>query len=167
MINFYHVQTEPVNYFGLNTKTLMQAPAPISLCFPGMLLPLPTVLSYKYSVSQENCTFIPLDLVQSLAVMFVKVAVSLLAVFLAVASDMLVGAPVDADINSPEVQDALRFAVTQYNAQSNSVYTSQVVKVIKAQVQVRHFTGIFLLYKEKLPFPKYLCSQLMLCLHIT
>ncbi|XP_060780618.1 cystatin-like [Neoarius graeffei] len=68
--------------------------------------------------------------------MFVKVAVSLLAVFLAVASDMLVGAPVDADINSPEVQDALRFAVTQYNAQSNSVYTSQVVKVIKAQVQV-------------------------------
>ncbi|KAB5582073.1 hypothetical protein PHYPO_G00182960 [Pangasianodon hypophthalmus] len=68
--------------------------------------------------------------------MFVKVVAPLLAVFLAVASADLVGAPVDADINRPEVQDALRFAVAQYNAESDCIYTSQVVKVIKTQTQV-------------------------------
>ncbi|KAI5108513.1 cystatin-like [Silurus meridionalis] len=68
--------------------------------------------------------------------MLVKVVVSLLAVCLAVSSTVLVGAPVDADINSPETKEALRFAVAQYNADSDSVYTSEVVKVIKAQVQV-------------------------------
>ncbi|KAK3553955.1 hypothetical protein QTP70_017450, partial [Hemibagrus guttatus] len=68
--------------------------------------------------------------------MFVKVVASLLAVFMAVESVDLVGAPMDADINSPEVQDALRFAVAQYNAESKSIYTSQVVKVISVQTQV-------------------------------
>lgn len=67
--------------------------------------------------------------------MFVKVVTLLLAVFLAVESQMLVGAPVDADKNNPEVQAALQFAVARYNAQSNSVYTSQV-QVIKVQTQV-------------------------------
>lgn len=71
--------------------------------------------------------------------MIVKVVASLLAVFLAVESLDLVGAPADADINSPEVQDALRFAVAQYNAESKSIYTSQVVKVISVQTQVRYF----------------------------
>ncbi|XP_017319575.1 cystatin [Ictalurus punctatus] len=67
--------------------------------------------------------------------MFVKVA-ALLAVFLAVASAQISGAPADADIKNPEVKAALRFAVAQYNNQSNSIYLCKVVKVIKAQVQV-------------------------------
>ncbi|XP_017319572.1 cystatin [Ictalurus punctatus] len=68
--------------------------------------------------------------------MFVKVVAPLLAVFLTVASADLVGGPVDTDINNTEVQDALRFAVTQYNAESNCMYTSKVVNVIRAQTQV-------------------------------
>lgn len=70
--------------------------------------------------------------------MLVKVVALLLAVVLAVESARLVGAPVNVDINSPEIQDALRFAVAQYNADSDSTYTSQV-KVITAQAQVRDF----------------------------
>ncbi|KAG7334400.1 hypothetical protein KOW79_002807 [Hemibagrus wyckioides] len=65
-----------------------------------------------------------------------QVVASLFAVFLAVESLDLVGSPVDADINSPEVQDALRFAVAQYNVASKSIYTSRVVKVISVQTQV-------------------------------
>ncbi|KAF5901417.1 cystatin-like, partial [Clarias magur] len=42
---------------------------------------------------------------------------------------------VDVDINVPEIQDALQFAVTQHNKMRHKRYTSQVVKVIKAQKQ--------------------------------
>ncbi|TSN48515.1 Cystatin [Bagarius yarrelli] len=68
--------------------------------------------------------------------MLVKVVAPLLAVFLAVTSSDLVGAPVNADLNNPEVQEALRFAVAQYNSESNSVYISHVIKVISVQTQV-------------------------------
>ncbi|KAK2853031.1 hypothetical protein Q7C36_008232 [Tachysurus vachellii] len=68
--------------------------------------------------------------------MLVKVLAPLLTVFLALASADMVGAPEDADINSPEIQNALHFAVAQYNAESDSIYTSQIVKVISVQTQV-------------------------------
>lgn len=48
----------------------------------------------------------------------------------------MVGAPSDADINTPAVQDALNFAVGEHNRQSNDAYLNKVVKVIKAQRQV-------------------------------
>lgn len=98
--------------------------------------------------------------------MFVKVVAPLLAVLWVVASDNLLGAPEDVDINSPEVQDALRFAVAQYNEESDSIYTSQVVQVIKAQAQVRYFIGLFVYLKlikihtandTNHPFLHYVC----------
>ncbi|XP_058233658.1 cystatin-like [Hemibagrus wyckioides] len=68
--------------------------------------------------------------------MFIKVVASLLAVCVAVTNSALVGAPMDADINSPEVQNALCFAIVQHNSGSDSSYISQVVNVIKAQMQI-------------------------------
>lgn len=59
-----------------------------------------------------------------------------LLVTLASASTSLLGGPIDVDINTPEVQDALNFAVDELNKQSNDVYVSKVTKVIKAQSQV-------------------------------
>lgn len=107
---------------------------PLSLCFADTLLPLPPIFNLgSCTVSPEDCNL------HISVIMIVKVVASLLAVFLAVESLDLVGAPADADINSPEVQDALRFAVAQYNAESKSIYTSQVVKVISVQTQVRYF----------------------------
>lgn len=72
--------------------------------------------------------------------MFVKVLALLLAFSVAVASVAIVGAPFEVDVNCPDVRDALQFAVTQYNKESNKPYTSQFVKVVKAQKQVRYFS---------------------------
>ncbi|XP_060780617.1 cystatin-like [Neoarius graeffei] len=95
--------------------------------------------------------------------MFVKVAASLLAVFLAVTSARHIGATADADINCPEVQKILQFAVAQYNAHSDSIYTSQVVKVIKLQVQavigVKYiFTVVMVKTYPKKPTAGYTCT---------
>ncbi|KAG7334399.1 hypothetical protein KOW79_002806 [Hemibagrus wyckioides] len=68
--------------------------------------------------------------------MFLKVVAPLLAVFMTVTSLGLTGGPIDADVNSDDVQNALNFAVTQHNKASNDLYLSQVSKVIKAQKQV-------------------------------
>ncbi|XP_056147894.1 cystatin-like [Lampris incognitus] len=65
-----------------------------------------------------------------------KLVFPLLAALVAVGAAGLVGAPMDADINDPSVQEALRFAVVQHNQLTNSLYLSQVAKVIKAQQQV-------------------------------
>ncbi|KAL2083292.1 hypothetical protein ACEWY4_021065 [Coilia grayii] len=46
------------------------------------------------------------------------------------------GAPVDIDTNTPEVRDALKFAVDEFNKQKNYTYTFTVGTVIKAQMQV-------------------------------
>ncbi|XP_060727796.1 cystatin-like [Tachysurus vachellii] len=80
--------------------------------------------------------FIAQGLGRNSMIMLVKVLAPLLTVFLALASADMVGAPEDADINSPEIQNALHFAVAQYNAESDSIYTSQIVKVISVQTQV-------------------------------
>ncbi|KAI5108514.1 cystatin-like [Silurus meridionalis] len=68
--------------------------------------------------------------------MIVKVAVLLLALCLALAKDNLVGAPTNSNMNDPQVQEALSFAVAQYNEDSGSLYTSHVLHVIKVQTQV-------------------------------
>ncbi|KAF5901416.1 cystatin-like, partial [Clarias magur] len=74
--------------------------------------------------------------------MLVKVVVPLLVLVLAVTSNPLVGGPEDADVNDPDFKEALQFAVTEYNAKSNSIYTSKVVKVIKAQKQAKVVDGL-------------------------
>ncbi|XP_059405062.1 cystatin-like [Carassius carassius] len=68
--------------------------------------------------------------------MFHKVIMLFLVMTLAVASAGVPGAPVDADINDKDVQKALRFAVAQYNRQSNDVRVWKVSKVIRVQQQV-------------------------------
>ncbi|XP_016128037.1 cystatin-like [Sinocyclocheilus grahami] len=68
--------------------------------------------------------------------MYIKMIVSFLAVTLAVASAGLTGAPMDADMNDEGVQNALQFAVAQYNRQSNDAFVRQVSEVIKVQKQV-------------------------------
>ncbi|XP_052006970.1 cystatin C (amyloid angiopathy and cerebral hemorrhage) [Xyrauchen texanus] len=68
--------------------------------------------------------------------MYLKMIVSVFAVILAVASSAMVGAPVDADMNDEGVQNALQFAVVQYNRKSNDAYVRQVSEVISAQRQV-------------------------------
>uniref|UniRef100_A0A671RXN4 Cystatin-like n=1 Tax=Sinocyclocheilus anshuiensis TaxID=1608454 RepID=A0A671RXN4_9TELE len=65
-----------------------------------------------------------------------KMIVSFLVVTLAVASAGVPGGPVDANINDEDVQKALRFAVAQYNRQSNDEFVRKVSKVIKVQQQV-------------------------------
>ncbi|KAI7805824.1 cystatin C (amyloid angiopathy and cerebral hemorrhage) [Triplophysa rosa] len=68
--------------------------------------------------------------------MYVKMIVSVLAVILAVASAGMVGGPVDADMNDQGAQDALQYAVAQYNRGSNDAFVSQVCEVIKVQKQL-------------------------------
>ncbi|XP_066535144.1 cystatin-like [Hoplias malabaricus] len=68
--------------------------------------------------------------------MLVKLMFALLALFLAAEGSSLVGAPISADMNETEVQDALQFAVVQHNRASNDMWTSQVTKVIRVQKQV-------------------------------
>uniref|UniRef100_I3JUQ5 Zgc:163030 n=1 Tax=Oreochromis niloticus TaxID=8128 RepID=I3JUQ5_ORENI len=69
-----------------------------------------------------------------------KVALTVLAAVLAVGYGAMVGDMVgglkDADINDEGVQNALNFAIIQYNRDSNDLYISQVVEVIKVQSQV-------------------------------
>ncbi|KAF5901415.1 cystatin-like, partial [Clarias magur] len=65
-----------------------------------------------------------------------KVVALLLAVFLAVGSAGLVGGAREVDKDREDVQDALKFAVTQHNKASNDAFLSQVSRVIKAQTQV-------------------------------
>ncbi len=68
--------------------------------------------------------------------MYFKMIVPIFAVILAVASAGLVGAPMDADMNDEGVQNALQFAVAQYNSQSNDAFVRQVSEVINVKKQV-------------------------------
>ncbi|XP_056108963.1 cystatin-like [Rhinichthys klamathensis goyatoka] len=68
--------------------------------------------------------------------MYFKMIVAFLAVMLAVASAGLVGGPIDADMNDDGAQNALQFAMVQYNKQSNDVFVRQVSEVVKVQKQV-------------------------------
>ncbi|XP_077092682.1 cystatin-like [Siphateles boraxobius] len=68
--------------------------------------------------------------------MHLKMIVAFLAVMLVVASAGLVGGPVDADMNDEGAQNALQFAMAQYNRQSNDAFVHQVSEVVKVQKQV-------------------------------
>ncbi|XP_060727468.1 cystatin-like [Tachysurus vachellii] len=46
------------------------------------------------------------------------------------------GGVMDVNVNIDEVQNALKFAVSQHNKASNNIYISQVSRLIKAQAQV-------------------------------
>uniref|UniRef100_A0A1A8NLG3 Cystatin domain-containing protein n=1 Tax=Nothobranchius rachovii TaxID=451742 RepID=A0A1A8NLG3_9TELE len=65
-----------------------------------------------------------------------KIGFPLLVVLFAVGLGSLVGGPEDIDPNDDGVQNALNFAVAQYNRGSNDMYQHGVVEVIKAQSQV-------------------------------
>ncbi|XP_066535768.1 cystatin-like [Hoplias malabaricus] len=68
--------------------------------------------------------------------MFVKMVVMILALSLATVNSYIAGGVIDADINAPEVQEALQFAIAEYNRVTNSMWVSQVSKVIQVQQQV-------------------------------
>ncbi|KAM9477730.1 cystatin-like [Clarias gariepinus] len=68
--------------------------------------------------------------------MLVKVVVPVLVLVFAVTSQIIVGGLEDADINDPDIKQALQFAVAEYNVKSNSIYTSKVIRVISAQKQI-------------------------------
>ncbi|XP_062375103.1 cystatin-like isoform X2 [Sardina pilchardus] len=68
----------------------------------------------------------------------------------------------DIDVNSPEVKDALNFAVDEFNRQ-NDVYIYKVVKVIKATSQV--VSGIMYRFEVEMsisgckPSPQEICAK--------
>lgn len=68
--------------------------------------------------------------------MYLKMIVLFLAVSLAVTSAGIPGGVADADIKDADVQKALRFAVAQYNKQSNEAFVRKVTRVIRVQQQV-------------------------------
>ncbi|XP_059358714.1 cystatin-like [Carassius carassius] len=68
--------------------------------------------------------------------MYLKMIVLFLVVSLAVTNAGIPGGIVNADINDADVQKALRFAVAQYNRQSNEAFVRKVTKVIRVQQQV-------------------------------
>lgn len=79
--------------------------------------------------------------------MYVKMIVPVLSVILAVASAGLVGAPVDGNMNDDtEAQNALQYAVAQYNRASNDAFMRDVSEVIKLQKQVSAFICVLPLY---------------------
>ncbi|XP_028844006.1 cystatin-like [Denticeps clupeoides] len=53
-----------------------------------------------------------------------------------VEGDVMVGGPMDVDINDQSAQNALKFAVAQHNKGSNDVFVSAVQNVIEARKQV-------------------------------
>lgn len=68
-----------------------------------------------------------------------KVVFPFLAALLAVGAGGLTGGFQDVDVNDEGAQNALNFAVVQYNRGSNDVFLSQVAEVVKVQRQVRNF----------------------------
>uniref|UniRef100_A0AAR2LLG4 Cystatin domain-containing protein n=2 Tax=Pygocentrus nattereri TaxID=42514 RepID=A0AAR2LLG4_PYGNA len=69
-------------------------------------------------------------------VMFLKVVIPLAVLCLTVEGSRLVGAPMDTTLADQGAQDALRFAVAQYNGASHDMYLSKVSRVISVQKQV-------------------------------
>ncbi|XP_056147889.1 cystatin-like [Lampris incognitus] len=64
-----------------------------------------------------------------------KLVFPVLVACLAFGAADLVGGLTDADINDPRVQDALLYFAGNHNRRSNSLFLSQVTKVMKAQQQ--------------------------------
>ena len=51
-------------------------------------------------------------------------------------SDALTGAPVQADINDPYIQEIASTAVDEVDRRSNALYRQKVVKIVEAEKQV-------------------------------
>lgn len=62
--------------------------------------------------------------------------VPIFAVILAVASAGMVGAPMDIDMTDQGAQEALNYAVVQYNRASNDAFVRQVSHVVNVQRQL-------------------------------
>uniref|UniRef100_A0A8C3WW79 Cystatin C n=1 Tax=Catagonus wagneri TaxID=51154 RepID=A0A8C3WW79_9CETA len=56
----------------------------------------------------------------------------------------LLGGLIDADVNEEGVQQALSFALSEYNKASNDVYHSRVLRVVRARKQVVSGMNYFL-----------------------
>ncbi|XP_008708214.1 cystatin-C-like [Ursus maritimus] len=52
------------------------------------------------------------------------------------AKSSLVGGELDADVNEEGVQQALNFALSEYNKASNDAYHSRAIRVVRARKQV-------------------------------
>ncbi|XP_054592078.1 cystatin 10-like [Nothobranchius furzeri] len=48
----------------------------------------------------------------------------------------------DIDPNSPEFQEAMNFAVAEYNRHTNDFYYRKVIRVLSAQSQLHHITDV-------------------------
>ena len=53
------------------------------------------------------------------------------------AKSLLLGGVFDADVNEDDVQEALNFALSEYNKASNDAYHSRAIRVVRARKQVR------------------------------
>jgi hypothetical protein len=51
-------------------------------------------------------------------------------------SDALTGAPTQADVNDPYIQEIASAALAEIDRRSNALYRQKVVKIVKAQKQV-------------------------------
>lgn len=69
----------------------------------------------------------------------------------------------DADMNNQEVQNALWFAVVQYNSGSDSIYIRQPVNMIKAQMHVRYFTSIYVFTERNFFFIQPVINTAIKC----
>lgn len=56
----------------------------------------------------------------------------------------IVGAPTGVSVNTPEVREALKYAVEEFNTMVNGEYIFKVGRVIKAQTQVCERSFFFL-----------------------
>ncbi|KAJ8013531.1 hypothetical protein DPEC_G00030740 [Dallia pectoralis] len=83
-----------------------------------------------------------------------KIAVSLLVMTSGVLCQPMPGAPKDANMNDRDVKDALRYAVSEYNKETND-YHRVLVNVVKAQEQVVAGT----LYKFTVKMVKVPCDN--------
>jgi hypothetical protein len=51
-------------------------------------------------------------------------------------TDVLVGAPTEADVNDPYIQDIASTALAAVDKRSNALYKQKVVRIVEAQKQV-------------------------------
>ncbi|XP_066535906.1 cystatin-like [Hoplias malabaricus] len=68
--------------------------------------------------------------------MSVKLVAVVLVLSLVAEGSKLPGAPMAADMNDPEVQKALHFAIAQHNRVSNDMWISHVTKVLSVHKQI-------------------------------
>jgi hypothetical protein len=58
-------------------------------------------------------------------------------------ADVLVGAPAQADVSDPYIQEMASTALAEVDRRSNALYTQKVVRIVNAQKQV-NFVSLYL-----------------------